>query len=153
MIYFFTWSSFSITVLCTAECSETSRNLLLTTNIIFTIREILLDLKWEIQQKCKRNHNRPEQPERMTSLMLLLLAFFTRLPWVLSEEHYFTLTDDYDKYIPFPQCLWFFQLEHMNNLIFTPLSSSSPSPWSWSSPTLAPGLRSQDKSFPTPFQS
>ena len=38
----------------------------------------------------------------MTSLMLLLIAFFSRLPWVLAKNHYYTLTDDYDKYIPSP---------------------------------------------------
>ena len=58
----------------------------------------------------------------MTSLMLLLVAFFSRLPWVLATDHYFSLTDDYDKYIPFHQCLWFFQLKQMNNLVFTTMS-------------------------------
>ena len=118
--------------------------------IYFPIREILLDLKWEIQWNCKRNQNRPEQPKRMTSLMLLLLSFFNGLPWVLARNHYFSLTDDYDKYIPFSS-MYFFSVQSSIFFLFSlhPPSSS----WSWSSPTLTPGLRSQDKSFPIPLQS
>ena len=50
-----------------------------------------------------RNQYRPEQPERMTALMLLLLASFMCFPSVIAavhRDHYYSLTPDYDKYIP-----------------------------------------------------
>ena len=73
-----------------------------------------------------RNQYRPVQPERMTALMLLLLASFMCFPSVIAavhRDHYYSLTADYDKYI-------FFQ--HLAILT-----------------TLITGLRSQDKSSPT----
>ena len=85
-----------------------------------------------------RNQYRPEQPERMTALMLLLLASFMCFPSVIDavhRDHYYSLTPDYDKYIFF-QHLFLKKLGIYNTLmaILT---------------TLIPGLRSQAKSSPT----
>ena len=89
-----------------------------------------------------RNQYRPEQPERMTALMLLLLASFMCFPSVIAavhRDHYYSLTADYDKYIPSLQY-------HLSRLPLCPLSLST---LMTILTTLIPGLRSQDKSSPT----